>query len=105
MHLMVLLGDEAQVETHLSLFGYSANLDVRQVHSLCRTYHRLENHFTHTHRMKLLGDLSHMESHFGLFGDAVSVGARWVHCLHQMYHRLRNRFGCTQRNYKVTCVM
>jgi hypothetical protein len=28
-HPMVLLGDEAQVEAHFSLFGDSANLDVR----------------------------------------------------------------------------
>jgi hypothetical protein len=34
---MVLLGDEAQVETHFSPFRDSVNLDVRQVHSLHRT--------------------------------------------------------------------
>ena len=43
--LMVLLGDEAQVEPPFSLFGDSANLDARYVHGLRRTYHRLENHF------------------------------------------------------------
>jgi hypothetical protein len=42
---MVLLGDEAQVEAHFSQFGYSANPDTRQVHSLRWTYHRLTNHF------------------------------------------------------------
>jgi hypothetical protein len=31
---MVLLGDEAQVETCFGPFGDSANLDARQVHSL-----------------------------------------------------------------------
>jgi hypothetical protein len=41
MHLMVLLGDEAQVEAHFGPFGDSANLDTRYVHNLCRTYHRL----------------------------------------------------------------
>jgi hypothetical protein len=29
MHLMVLLGDEAQVEARFSTFGDSANLDAR----------------------------------------------------------------------------
>jgi hypothetical protein len=29
MHPIVLLGDEAQVEAHFSLFEYSANLDTR----------------------------------------------------------------------------
>jgi hypothetical protein len=29
MHPMLLLGDEAQVETHFSLFGDSANIDAR----------------------------------------------------------------------------
>jgi hypothetical protein len=29
MHLMLLLGDEAQVEAHFGLFGYSVNLDAR----------------------------------------------------------------------------
>jgi hypothetical protein len=31
---MVLLGDEAQVEAHFSLFKDSANLDARSVHGL-----------------------------------------------------------------------
>jgi hypothetical protein len=29
MHLMLLLGDEAQVEARFGLFGYSVNLDAR----------------------------------------------------------------------------
>jgi hypothetical protein len=45
---MVLLGDEAQVESRFVPFGDSANLDARLVHSLCRTYHRLKNRFTRT---------------------------------------------------------
>jgi hypothetical protein len=44
----VLLGDEAQVEACLSLFGVSPNLEARQVHGLCRMYHRLGNHHRHT---------------------------------------------------------
>jgi hypothetical protein len=34
MHLMILLGDESQVEGRFSLFGDSANLDVRWIHGL-----------------------------------------------------------------------
>jgi hypothetical protein len=42
---MVLLGHEAQEKAYFSPFGDSANLDARYVHGLCRTYHRLKNHF------------------------------------------------------------
>jgi hypothetical protein len=45
---MVLLGDVAQVDARSSLFGDSANLDARLVHSLRRMYHRLRNHFGRT---------------------------------------------------------
>ena len=45
---MVLLGDEAQVEARFGTFGDSSNLDARLVHGLCRTYHRLGNHFGRT---------------------------------------------------------
>jgi hypothetical protein len=48
MYQMVLLGDKAEVETHFSPFGDSANLDARKVHGLRRTYHRLINCFGHT---------------------------------------------------------
>jgi hypothetical protein len=40
---MVLLGDGAQAKARFGLFEDSANLDVRQVHGLHRTYHRLGN--------------------------------------------------------------
>jgi hypothetical protein len=43
--MLVPLGDEAQVEARFGLFGDNANLDARQVHSLRRTCHRLENHY------------------------------------------------------------
>jgi hypothetical protein len=46
--MMELLGDEAQAR--FGPFGDSANLDVRLVHGLHRTYHRLGNHFGHTLR-------------------------------------------------------
>jgi hypothetical protein len=42
---MVLIGNKAQVEARFGLFGDSANLDVREVHCLLRTYHMLGNHF------------------------------------------------------------
>jgi hypothetical protein len=45
---MVLLGDEAQVESRFSLSGDNVNVGVRLVHGLCQTYHRLRNHFAHT---------------------------------------------------------
>jgi hypothetical protein len=45
MHPMVLLGYEAQVETCFGPFGDSANLDIRYVHGLHRTYHGLRNCF------------------------------------------------------------
>ena len=45
---MVVLGEEAQVEARFGLFKDIANLDARQVHYLCGTYHMLENQFGHT---------------------------------------------------------
>ena len=44
-HLMVPLGDVAQVEAHFSPFGDSVNLDAREVHGLRQTHHRLRNQF------------------------------------------------------------
>jgi hypothetical protein len=38
---MALLGNGAEVEAHFSLFGESANLDARYVHSLNQMYHRV----------------------------------------------------------------
>ena len=72
---MVLLGDEAQVETSFRLFGDSANLDARLAHGLRRTYHKPENRFGPT-RWKLLSDMGRVESSFGPFGDGVSVDVR-----------------------------
>jgi hypothetical protein len=42
---MVHLGDVALVDVHFGLFGDSANLDVRSLHSLRQMYHRLRNYF------------------------------------------------------------
>jgi hypothetical protein len=39
------------VDAHFVLFGDSANLDARLVHSLHRMYHRLRNHFGRTRRI------------------------------------------------------
>jgi hypothetical protein len=72
---MVLLGDEAQVEACLGIFGDSANLDARYVHDLRQMYHKARKSFW-THPMKLLGDMGHVESRFGSFVDSISVSAR-----------------------------
>ena len=48
MHRMVLVVEEAQVEARLGLFGYSAHLDARWLHSLPATYHMLRNQFGRT---------------------------------------------------------
>ena len=45
-HAMVLLGEEAHVESWFCLFGDSSNLDARQVHDLHGTYHMLRNQYT-----------------------------------------------------------
>jgi hypothetical protein len=42
-HLMVILGDEAQVDAWFNSFGYSAKLDARQEHSMRRMFCRLRN--------------------------------------------------------------
>ena len=39
---------KAQVEAHFGPIGDSASLDARYMHTLCRTYHRLRNHFGRT---------------------------------------------------------
>ena len=43
---MVLLGDEAQVESCFGPFGDSISISARKVHGLCQT--RLRNHFGST---------------------------------------------------------
>ena len=43
--LMVLLGDEAQVQARFGLFRDSSSLNARLVHGLRQTYHRLRNRF------------------------------------------------------------
>jgi hypothetical protein len=48
MHLMVPLGDEAQVEAHFGPFSGSANLDATYVHGLHQSYQRLGNRFGRT---------------------------------------------------------
>ena len=40
---MVLLGDEAQVESSFSPFRDSVSISARQVHGLCQMYHRLSD--------------------------------------------------------------
>jgi hypothetical protein len=48
MHLMVLLGVEAQVQGRFDLFGDGAHLGTRLVHSLRQMFHRLRNRFGRT---------------------------------------------------------
>jgi hypothetical protein len=88
---MVLLGDEAQVEACFSPFGDNANLDARLVHCLCRTYHRLENHFGHTrwysYVMWVMSNLISVHLEMVL----VSVQYRCTVCT-----KRRNRFGHTR---------
>jgi hypothetical protein len=45
---MELLGNEAQVKARFGPLGDRANLDVRYVHCLRRTYHGLRHHFGRT---------------------------------------------------------
>jgi hypothetical protein len=47
-HMMVLLGDEAQVEACFSPFADSANLNAILVHCLRQTYHWLRKRFDRT---------------------------------------------------------
>ena len=70
---MVRLGDEAHVEACFSLFGDSAILDARYVHSLRRTYQRPEIILDAPDG--LLGDVGRVESCFGPFGGGTSIGA------------------------------
>jgi len=61
------------------------------VHGLCRTNHRLRNHFGRK-PMVLLRDVGQVQTCFGPFGNSVNLNARQVHGLCQMHHRLRNHF-------------
>ena len=70
---MVLLCDEAQVESCFGLFGDSVSICARLLHGFFQT--RLGNHFL-LHPIELLGDKGQMESRFGLFGYSVSISAR-----------------------------
>jgi hypothetical protein len=62
------------VEARFGPVGDSANLDVRWVHGLRRTYYRLRNYFDTPDRTP--SDVGHVESHFFPFEDTVSVSPR-----------------------------
>jgi hypothetical protein len=47
-HQMLLLGDEARVETHFGPFGDSVTVGAKLVHALCQSYQRLRNSFGRT---------------------------------------------------------
>ena len=58
---MVLLGDEAQVESSFDPFGDSAILDTRSVHGFVPNVPQAREPFW-THPMELLGVVGHVES-------------------------------------------
>jgi hypothetical protein len=66
MQLIVLVGDEALVDAHFSLFGDSANLDANRC-TVCAEYTTGSKSFW-MHLMELLGDVGLVECHFGPFG-------------------------------------
>jgi hypothetical protein len=66
------------VEFHFGRFGDIVSIGARQMHILCRMYHRPKKLFW-THPIEHLGDV---ESHFGPFGDVlVSVQDRCIVCM------------------------
>jgi hypothetical protein len=71
---MELLDDLGQIEACFGPFEDSANLHVRQGHSLRRTCNRLKNCFWPP--MELLGDMDQVEAHFDTFKDIVNLGLR-----------------------------
>ena len=60
--------------TQFDLFGDSANLDARWVHSLHLMHHRLRKPFW-KHPMVVLGDEAQVEARFGLFRDSANLDA------------------------------
>jgi hypothetical protein len=72
---MVLLGDEAQVDAHLGLFGDSANLEARLVHGFALNIPQAQKSCW-THPIEHLGDVGHVKSHFGPLRDSVSIVVR-----------------------------
>jgi hypothetical protein len=71
MHLMVLLGGEAQLEVHLDI----VLILTQDRYTVC-VKHTIGSKIIWTHPMELLGDMGHVESCSSLFGDNVSVSAR-----------------------------
>jgi hypothetical protein len=45
---MILLGDDAQMESRFGPFGDSVSFSARKVHGLRKIYHSLKNHFGRT---------------------------------------------------------
>ena len=71
---MVLLSDEAEVETHFDPFGDSANIDADR----CMVYAKrtIGSETVLDAPMELLGDEAQVEARFGLFRDSSSLDAR-----------------------------
>ena len=71
---MVLIRDVGQVEARFGLFGDSVKLNATSVCGLCRTYHRLRNHFGGTKwNSYVMWDIWNLVS---VRLETVSVGAR-----------------------------
>jgi hypothetical protein len=75
MHLMVLLGDEAQVDARFGPVGNFANIDTRLVLGFALNIPQAQKSFW-TNPKEHLGDMGHVESYFSPFRDIVSLGAR-----------------------------
>jgi hypothetical protein len=74
MYLMVLLGDEAQVEGRFDLF--KDILILRQDRYTVCAKHTIGFEYISKHPMELLDDVTHVESRFDPFRDGVSARAR-----------------------------
>jgi hypothetical protein len=93
-HLMVLLGNECQVEACFGPFRDSVSLGARLMHDLCQTYYRLRNHLTHL--VVLIGDVGQVKAVWVCLEIVlISAQDRCTVCA-KMYHRHGNHFGRTQ---------
>ena len=70
MHPIVLLGDEAQVESRFGLFGYSVSI-MQDMCTVCNKRNIGSEIVLHAP-----DDEAQVESYFGPFGDSVSISAR-----------------------------
>jgi len=71
---MVLIVEEAQVESRFGLFRNSVSFGARYVHGLCLMHHSLRNHFGST--CWYFSEEAQVEAWFDLFGDSANLDAR-----------------------------